>query len=87
MLDIAPFIDILIAFAAFITIAFAATEVAGYYNTRSANNSIVQTANTTITAVGAMTGVYVTAQQAMTIAEITGVPTQIVTPKDKAVVS
>jgi len=86
-MDITPFIDILIAFAAFITIAFAATEVAGYYNTRSANNSIVQVASTTITALGAMTGVLVTAQQAMTIAEITGVPTQIVTPINKATVS
>lgn len=79
-MDITPFIDILVAFAAFISIAFAATEIAGYFNTRSATNSIVQTSSLAINAQTAMTGVLVTAQQAMTIAEITGVPTQIVIP-------
>jgi spore maturation protein SpmA len=73
-------VELMVAFGALITVGFAATEIAGYYNTRSANNSLVQTSTTAMNALVNMTGVMVTAEQAMTIAELTGVPTQIIKP-------
>lgn len=59
--------------------AFVLSEILGFFNTRSANNSIAQTATSAINAVVAMTGVGVTASQAAAVTEVSGVPTQLVT--------
>jgi hypothetical protein len=62
------------------TLAFVIAELVGMYVTKSTQNSIQQTTGTAINAIVAMTGVGVTASHAAAVAEIAGVPTQIIPP-------
>ena len=80
-MDLSWLIEIIATCAAIGTGGFVVAEILGFFNTRSANNSIVQSSSTAINAIVAMTGVGTTASQAAAITEISGVPTQIVTPE------
>lgn len=63
-----------------IAVAFVLGEVATLYITKGATSSIVGTATVAINAIVGITGVGVTASQAATVSEVSGVPTQLILP-------
>lgn len=80
-MDLTWLIEIIATCAAIGTGGFVVAEILGFFNTRSANNSIVQSSSTAINAIVAMTGVGVTSSQAAAITEVSGIPTQIIKPE------
>jgi hypothetical protein len=79
-IDTGFLIEMGLIFAGIATLGFVIAEIVGMYITRSAQNSITQTTGTAINAIVAMTGVGVTASQAGSVTEVSGVPTQIIPP-------
>ena len=84
MVELTWLIQIIAVCAGVGTGAFVLAEILGFFDTRSAINSIVQTSSVAINAQVAMTGVATTASQAATVTEISGVPTQIIPPETPA---
>jgi hypothetical protein len=76
-----PLIEMLLAFGGIATLGFVIAELVGAYITKAAADSITQSASTAIDAIVAMTGVGVVSSQAAAVTEVSGVPTQIITPK------
>lgn len=79
-MDLTWLIEILATCAGIGLGSFIISEIIGFFNTRAATNSIVQTATTSMNAIVAMTGVGVTSSQAAAVTEVAGVPTQIIVP-------
>ena len=80
-IDVGFVVVLAIVFAGIATLGFVIAEIVSMYITRSAQNSITQTTGTAINAIVAMTGVGVTASQAASVTEVSGVPTQIIPPE------
>jgi len=81
MYDYLPsLLEMLLAFGGISTLGFVIAELIGLYNTRSAQSAIVQATTTGINAIVSMTSMGVTASQAAAVTEVSGLPTQLVTP-------
>ncbi len=77
--DTGYLIILALVFGGIVTLGFVISELVGMYVTKSAQTSIVNTTTTGVNAIVAMTTLAVTAAQGASVAEISGVPTQIVT--------
>lgn len=76
--DTGYLIILALVFGGIVTLGFVISELVGMYVTKSAQTSIVNTTTTGVNAIVAMTTLAVTAAQGASVAEISGVPTQIV---------